>query len=70
MPGDIVDRIDHGIGQTFAILVLVFKLAGFQEAANLIMVETALMLIVGAAYPADTTLPTRLCRAIVAKLRS
>ena len=69
MPGDIVDRIDHGIGQTFAILVLVFSLAGFQEAANLKIVETELMLIVGAAFPLYHA-AYAIVRAVVAKLRS
>ena len=69
MPGDIVDRIDHAIGQTFSILVLVFGLLGIQEAANLKIVETELIIMVGAAVPLYHAVYA-VVRAVVAKLRS
>ena len=69
MPGDLKDRIDHAITQAFSILVLVLGLLGIQEAANLKIVETELIIMVGAVfagYPAIYAVG----RAIVAKLRA
>ena len=68
IPGALVERIDAGIRQTFALLIPLAVVFGIHETAQLEVIEKSLFAMVAAGVPAYFA-ASIVAHAIIAKLR-